>query len=168
MEVAATDRDGIREVRLYLNGLLMKADAKQPRVWSGSSDELMKALKPGIYQLVAVAVDKTGVSSRQQIQFTVGNVSERKAADWRDDIHQVVLNEGDRLMRGDVRDFPRLECKLSLDQNGILVLRRSGTPVDSGDAEEAAGDRRGGAIWRTGMHKDWYGPNYATLRRGSS
>jgi hypothetical protein len=166
VEVAATDRDGIREVKLYLNGLLMKAHAKQPRVWSGSSDELLKALKPGIYQLVAVVVDNTGVSSRQQIQITVGDVSESKVADWRDEIHQVVLNEGDRLTRGDVRDFPRLECKLSLDEYGILVLRRSGAAVASEDEDEEGRGRRGSPIWRTAMHKDWYGPNFATLEKG--
>lgn len=115
---------------------------------------------------MAVVVDNTGVSSRQQIQITVGDVSKSKVADWRDEIHQVVLNEGDRLMRGDVREFPRLECKLSLDEYGILVLRRSGAAVAGEDEEEDGGGRRGGPIWRTGGHKDWYGPNFATLEKG--
>ncbi|MHC4595730.1 MAG: Ig-like domain-containing protein, partial [Planctomycetota bacterium] len=98
VEVDTTDGDGIREVKLYLNGLFLKAHAMKPQVWSGKSDELLKALKPGMYHLEVVAEDKTGFRSHQEIQIAVGNVSQKSAANWRDEIHQVILNEGERLM----------------------------------------------------------------------
>ncbi|GAF76921.1 unnamed protein product, partial [marine sediment metagenome] len=135
----ATDGDGIREVKLYLNGLILDAEEKasDPYVWSGSSDELLKTLKPGMYHLEAVAEDNTGVRSQQEIQIAVGNVSENSSADWRDEIHQVILNEGERLMPGDVREFPRLECYFTLEDEGRLALFR-GTP-----------GRSEGLIWKT-------------------
>ncbi|MHC4702871.1 MAG: Ig-like domain-containing protein, partial [Planctomycetota bacterium] len=139
VEVDATDGDGIAEVKLYLNGLLLDADRKpsDPYVWSGSSDEFLKALKPGMYHLEVVAEDRTGVRSQQEIQIFVGNVSQNSAADRRDEIYQVILNEDERLMDGDVREFPRLECFLTLEGDGRLALFR-GTPRE-----------REGLIWKT-------------------
>ncbi|MCE2436059.1 MAG: hypothetical protein J4F29_24565, partial [Candidatus Latescibacteria bacterium] len=150
VEVNATDGDGLREVKLYLNGLILTAT--KPQVWSSSSDELLKTLKPGIYHLEAVAEDKTGMFSQREIQIAVGDVSENSAADWRDEIHQVILDEGERLMVGDVRVFPRLECYLRMHDNGKLVLRR-GAPGKSGDA-----------IWRSRSKDPDGGLHYAALR----
>jgi len=139
VEVDATDGHGIREVKLFFNGLLLEAEGKasDPYVWSGSSDELLKTLKPGMYHLEVLAEDNTGVRSQQEIQITVGNVSQNSAADWRDEIHQVILNEGERLMDGEIRDFPRLECFLTLEEDGRLALFR-GSPRG-----------RDGLIWKT-------------------
>jgi len=137
VEVEATDGDGIQEVKLYLNGLSLKAHATKPQVWSGKSDKLLKALKPGKYHLEAVAEDKNGLCSHQEIQIAVGDVSQDRAANWRDEIHQVILNEGERLMNGNVREFPRLECFFSLEDDGRLALF-AGTL-----------GRREGLIWKT-------------------
>ena len=137
VEVDATDGDGIKEMKLYLNGLSLKAHATKPQVWSGSSDELLKALKPGMYHLETVAEDKNGLRSHQEIQIAVGDVSQNIAANWRDEIHQVILNEGEWLMDGDIREFPRLECFLTLEEDGRLALFR-GAPRG-----------RDGLIWKT-------------------
>ena len=75
----------------------------------------------------AVAEDNTGTFGWREIQIAVGDVSQDGAADWSDEIHQIVLNEGERLMDGEVREFPRLECYLFLNEDGRLVLN-AGTP----------------------------------------
>ena len=139
VEVDATDGDGIKDVKLYLNGLVLEAQkkSKNPYVWSGSSDELLKALKSGMYHFEAVAEDKNGLRSHQEIQIAVGDVSQNSTADWRDEIHQVILNEGERLLDGDIHEFPRLECFLTLEEDGRLALFR-GTPRG-----------RDGLIWKT-------------------
>ena len=156
VEVDTTDEDGIREVKLYLNGLILNAEknATAPYVWSDSSDELLKTLKPGLYHLEAVAEDKTGIFNQREIQISVGDVSKNSAANWRDEIHQVILNEGERLMVGDVRVFPRLECYLRMHDNGKLVLRR-GAPGRSGDA-----------IWRSRSKDPDGGLHYAAFKKG--
>jgi hypothetical protein len=160
VEVVATDGDGIPEVKLYLNGLSLQAHATKPQVWSGKSDELLKALKPGKYHLEAVAEDKNGLRSRQEIQIAVGDVTQNSAADWRDEIHQVILNEGERLMDGEIRDFPRLECFLTLEEDGRLALFRGGPRG------------RDGLIWKTRGKADRPTPQpapprfYAALENG--
>jgi len=152
VEVDASDRDGISEVKFYLNGLSLEAHATEPQVWSGNSDELLKALKPGVYHLKAVAEDKNGLRSRQEIQIVVGNVSPNSATSWREKIHEVILNEGERLMNGDIREFPRLECFLTLEGDGRLALFR-GSP-----------HRRDGLIWKTRGKADRPTPQPAELR----
>ena len=107
VEVEASDGHGIRELKLYLNGQIIKAE------------------------------DNAGVRNQQVIQIAVGNVSKYNAEDWRDKIHQVILNEGEQLMDGEIRDFPRLGCFLTLEKDGKLALV-SGTP-----------SIREGPIWNT-------------------
>lgn len=139
VEVSATDGDGIEKMKLYRNGLLLDAEGKASDryVWSGSSDELLKALKPGMYHLEAVVEDTNGLRNYQEIQIPVGNASQDSAAKWRDEIHQVILNEGERFMGGDTHEFPRLECFLTLEEDGRLALFR-GAPRE-----------RAGLIWNT-------------------
>ena len=158
VEVDASDGHGIREVKLYLNGLLLNAEGKasDPYVWSGSSDELLKTLKPGMYHLEVVAEDKTGTLGRREIQIFVGDVSQNIAANWRDEIHQVILNEGERLMEGDVRNFPRLECDFKINEDGRLVLHG----VISGTSRNRV------LIWKSEMYKDPQGSHYATVEKG--
>jgi len=84
----------------------------------------------------------------------VGDVSENSMATWSDEIHQVILNEGERLMDGDVLEFPRLECYLYLNEDGRLELD-GGTPGNSN-----------GRIWQAGMHRDPWGPHYAVFDKG--
>jgi hypothetical protein len=137
VELAASDRHGIRELKLRMNGLLLLAHPDDPRVWSGSSDTLLKSLGTGRYLLEALAVDNTGISSRRLFQVFVGDASEDQKSNWRDDVYQVVLNEGERLMERDFRAFPRLECFVSLDDQGKLGIYR-GSP-----------GKKEGEIWGT-------------------
>ena len=113
-------------MKLCLNGLVLNAEEKtgNPFVWSGSSDELLKSLKTGIYHLEALAVDKNGLSTSGEINIAVGNASHSTMGNWKDEIHQVVLNEGEIFRGEDIRDFPRLECYLNLAEDGTLALIR--------------------------------------------
>lgn len=157
VKVDADDKDGIREVKLYLDGLLLNAEkSNKPYTWSGSSDELLKALKPGVYQLKAVAEDNTGTFGWQEIQIAVGDVSHKTAKVWEDEIHQVILTEGERLMEGDVRNFPRLECDLKINEDGRLVLHG----VIPGKSSNRV------LFWKSEMYKDPQGSHYATVENG--
>jgi len=71
----------------------------------------------------AVAKDKTGNTGRRETQITVSDVSENSSTTSKDELHQVVLNEGERLVAEYVGKFPRLQCKLKLEENGKLLLR---------------------------------------------
>ena len=160
VEVEVTDGIGVPEVALYLNGLTLKADATKPLVWNGDSDELLKALKDGMYHLETVAEDANGFRSRRKIQIVVGDGSKRDATNWRDQIHQVILNEGELFEDGDIFDFPRLECFLTLEEDGRLALF-GGAPSD-----------RDGLIWKTRGKADRPTPQpvpfrfYAALKNG--
>jgi hypothetical protein len=155
VEAAATDRDGIREMKLYLNGLLLKAHATEPHVWSGSSDELLRSLRPGVYRLEAVAEDNTGSFGRQAIQVAVGDVPTDDAKPRSDVTYQVILEEDQRLTDGEVREFPRLECDLGINEDGRLVLHGV-IPGKSRDRE---------LLWKASMYKS-HGSHYATLEKG--
>lgn len=155
VEVDATDKHGIRKQKLYLNGLLLNADKENPDDWSAESDELLKSLQPGRIHLKAVAEDNTGSLGWEEIQITVGDGSDIPEANLDAEVHQVILNEGERLTDDDVRLFPRLECYLILQDDGRLTLRH-GTP-----------DNSKGEIWHTSMHKDRSGdPMYSVVENG--
>lgn len=155
VEVQANDKHGIKETRLYLNGLLLKPNKKNPNTWSSKSEELLKGIKTGKFQLKAVAEDNTETFGWAEIEITVGNVSDREELDFDTVIFQKVLKEGEKLTQADVRIFPRLECYLILQDDGRLTLHQ-GTPDDSK-----------GEIWHTSMHKDRSGdPLYSTLENG--
>jgi hypothetical protein len=132
VEVEATDGNGVPEVKLRLNRLVLNAERKRDHlfVWSGSSDEILKSLETGMYHLEAVAVDKNGLRTYEEINIAVGNASDSSMGDWKDEIHQVILNEGETFSNGDTRNFPQLECFLSLADDGSLALN-SGTPGNS-------------------------------------
>lgn len=150
IELEISDKDGIQHVYLYLNGLLLKEDADESNTWSASGDELLKAMKPGKYHLKAVAEDKTGTLGWKEIDFVVGDFSKNKMINWKDEIYQVILEEGESLGDKEVIDFPRLECKLGLNQDGRLVLSHY----------------RDGRIWQPSMHRDYLDPQYVTLENG--
>jgi hypothetical protein len=157
VKVDANDQHGIREVKLYLNGLLLEAERTgAPYVWSASSDELLAAMEPGRYQLTAVAEDHTGTFGRRDIRITVGEVSDRGVAGWEDQIHQVILEEGEYLLGGDRRDFPRLECDVKINDDGRLVIHGVVAGVSS--------DRR--LLWKASMHGDNGNPHVAVLSKG--
>jgi hypothetical protein len=154
VEVEAIDTDGIRKVKLYLNGLLLKPETEDATVWSASNEELLKDMKPGIYYLEAVAVDGTGSVGRNKIRVGVGEHSEHREPDLDNDIFQVILNEGDHFLDSEIREFPRLECHLALREDGRLVLYH-GDPCD-----------RKGMVWKSMMHSDEGDAHYSTLKEG--
>ena len=139
VEVEATDGNGAPKVQLRLNGWVLNAEEETVDhfVWSGSSDELLRSLEAGMYHLEAVAVDKNGFRTSAEININVGNAPQSYVGNWRDKIHAVILNEGETFTNGDIREFPRLNCYLSLGEDGSVALN-AGTP---GNPE--------GSIWGT-------------------
>jgi len=129
VEIEATDGNGAPEVQLRLNGLVLNANRKtgDRYVWSASNDELLKSLEAGMVHLEAEAVDKNGLRASEAIDLKVGNVSKGRKNAWEDEIHAVILNEGETFSNGDIRKFPRLNCYLSLADDGALALN-SGSP----------------------------------------
>lgn len=101
-----------------------------------------------------MAEDNAGTIGRQEIRISLGDVSQSDVATRSDEIHQVILNEGEWFKDDEIRKFPRLECYLFLDEDGRLVLNR-GTPGESH-----------GMIWKSAMYKDPQGPHYATWENG--
>jgi hypothetical protein len=156
VEVTARDGDGIKQVKLYLNGLLLKGErAEGSNVWNGSTDELLKSPMPGRYELTAVAEDKTGTFGRQQIQIAVGDAAGSSVPVREDEIHQVILNEGERITGEDKLVFQRLECDLTVNEDGRLVLHG------------IAPSGRFALLWKAVMHRDRTdGPYYAVLEKG--
>ena len=129
VEIEATDGNGAPEVQLRLNGLVLNANRKtgDRYVWSASNDELLKSLEAGMVHLEAEAVDKNGLRASEAIDLKVGNVSKGRKNAWEDEIHAVILNEGETFSNGDIRKFPRLNCYLILADDGALALN-SGSP----------------------------------------
>ena len=129
VEIEATDGNGAPEVQLCLNGLVVNANRKtQDRyIWNAASDDLLKSLEAGRIHFEAVAIDKNGFRTSEAIDLTVGNVSKSRKDAWKDEIHAVILNEGEIFADGDIRKFPRLNCYLSLADDGALALN-SGSP----------------------------------------
>jgi hypothetical protein len=119
-------------VKLRLNGLVLNAEKKRDNmfVWSCSSEDLLKSMETGMYHLEVVAVDKNGLRTSEEINIKVGNASQSRMGDWKDKIHQVILNEGETFSNADTRNFPQLECFLNLADDGTLALN-SGTPGNS-------------------------------------
>jgi hypothetical protein len=154
VEVMAEDRDAIRQVKLYINGLLLKQHPGKPQVWSKASDPLLKALDPGVYDLKAVAEDSNGTIGRRVIRITVGNISEEAGENWKDDIHKVILEEGELFTDEDVFEFPRLECYIQLRDDGRLILY-DGSP-----------EQTKGMLWKAMMHNDHGAPHFVTVDRG--
>ena len=132
VEVDASDGNGAPDVNLRLNGRVVHAEKKMGDrfVWSASSDEMLKSLEAGMVHLEAVAVDKNGVRTSREIDIEVGNTSRRRKDAWKDDIHEVILNEGETFRNGDIREFPRLNCYLSLEDDGSIELN-AGSPGNS-------------------------------------
>jgi hypothetical protein len=139
VEVEATDGNGAPKVQLRLNGLVLNAERETEDrfVWSGSSDELLKSLETGMYHLAAVAVDKNGFHTSEEINIYVGNASPSHVGSWKNKIHAVILNEEEIFTNEDIREFPRLNCYFRLEEDGSVALN-AGTP---GNPE--------GSIWGT-------------------
>ena len=99
-----------------------------------------------------MAEDNTATFGRKEIQIAVGDVPEGSAAPTGDGIHQVILNEGELFEDGDIFDFPRLECFLTLEEDGRLALF-GGAPSD-----------RDGLIWKTRGKADRPTPQHVPFR----
>ena len=158
IQVTANDKDGIREVKLYLNGLLLKGKKEKGfSVWNSSTDGLLNSLKSGTVHLLAVAMDETGTFGRQEIKVTVGDRSGNDPDAWKDEIHQLILRDGERLVGDERREFQRLESDFRINEEGRLMLHG----VVSGTTRNRV------LLWKASMHRDRTGgPYYAVLERG--
>lgn len=129
VEIKATDGNGVPKVKLHINGLVLNTPDRKGDIfsWDGSDNDALKSLTTGMYHLEALAVDKNGLSTSKEINVRVGNASPGDVDEWKDEIHAVILNEGDVFSEGDIREFPQLECFLELNEEGALALMK-GTP----------------------------------------
>ncbi|AXT54868.1 T9SS C-terminal target domain-containing protein [Aquimarina sp. AD1] len=64
----ANDPDGIREVRLYLNGELIRIDTEAPYGWGGNP--LLQNVTEGRYRIKVIAIDNTGQRTKKIIVLT--------------------------------------------------------------------------------------------------
>jgi hypothetical protein len=148
IEIEAKDQHGIKQLNLLMNGLLLVPEKNDPHAWSSASDKLLKSVADGTYHLEAIAVDHTGTVGRKAIEVRVGEGG--AAANWKEAVHQVILEEGETLGDKEVVDFPRLECNLGLNDDARLVLSHY----------------REGRIWQPSMHRDYKDPQFVTLENG--
>lgn len=135
VKVKAIAANGIDEVKLYLNGLVLDGGkGKGTYTWNGSTDELLANLQKDWYSLDAVAVDQNGFVTRKEIYVNVGNASGDKD-DWKFEPHAVILAEGEEILSGrgnsekeidkDVikKKWPKLEASFQFDTSGKLKVR---------------------------------------------
>lgn len=140
VELEATDGNGPPDVTLRLNGQVLHGEKSRGNryVYTGSGDSLLKSLQSGMYHLEATALDHSGLTGEwkdmihlvgenglrtsREINIRVGDADPLTADDWKDQIHAVVFNEGEMIWDGEKRAFPRLECALSLEEDGTLRL----------------------------------------------
>jgi hypothetical protein len=80
--------------------------------------------------LEAVAVDKNGLRTSREIDIQIGNGPQGRKDAWKNEIHEVILNEGETFRNGDIREFPRLNCYLRLEDDGSIALI-AGSPGNS-------------------------------------
>ena len=73
VKVNASDRDGIRKVKLYLNGRFVRTENYAPYDWAASKDHEFNNMAPGTYVLKAKAIDNRGYYKTTQITIYVGN-----------------------------------------------------------------------------------------------
>ncbi|GAB5560020.1 MAG: hypothetical protein SynsKO_16670 [Synoicihabitans sp.] len=134
VEVTAFDRDGIETIKLYVNGLLLTPETTgKSYVWSASSDEILRNLEEGFYQVEAVAIDRKGISGRATATIRVGSPKLNKANDWTQNIHRVLLSDGE-IWKVDIGQeivilLERLECTLTFGADGKIILRDDLTNV---------------------------------------
>ena len=130
--IEATDGNGPPEVKLRMNGVVLNGEEKTGNqyAWSSSSDALLESVKNGMYHFEAIAVDKNGLRTSGEIDVAVGNASFSNSGKWKNEIHAVILEEGETFSDGEIRDFPRLECFLTLGDDGALALM-NGSPGNS-------------------------------------
>lgn len=135
VKVNATAANGIREVKLYLNGLVLDGPkGDDPYVWNDSKDELLKDMRKDWYSLEAVAVDGNGFVKRNEIHINVGNDTANKD-DWKFETYAVLLSDGEELTSGHGatedeieedqvrRKLDKLEAQFFFDSTGKLKLR---------------------------------------------
>lgn len=134
VQVNASDRDGIDKVKLYVNGLLLDAEPTEDSyVWSAASDELLGDLPEGFYRIEAVAIDRHGVSGRTSATIKVGSPKAKSANNWADNMHQVLLTDGE-IWKVDVGHeivipLRRLESTLTFGADGKIILQDDLTNV---------------------------------------
>lgn len=165
IKVNASDQDGIDTVKLYVNGLLLNAEkSKKAYVWSASSDEILKNLAEGFYQIEAVAIDKNGISGSMSATLKAGSPKPKALNDWEDNIHRVLLSEGE-MWKVDVDDeivipLERLERTLTFGGDGKIILRDDLTNAITFRANSKTATGRHHAIFENGKlttYTNWPG-----------
>ena len=135
VKVSVTAANGMREVKLYLNGLVIDGPSgSAPYVWNGSTDKLLNNLKKDWYCLEAAAVDKNGFVKRKEIYINVGDSSGDKE-DWKYETYSVILSDGEEFTSGhgdteeEIDDdevqikYDKLEAKFTFNSSGKIILR---------------------------------------------
>lgn len=126
---------GLRQVKLYVNGLVLDPPQKgRPYVWDSSVDGRLHALVQDWYCLEAVAVDNNGFVAKKQVYINVGDDS-RPRDDWKMETYAVIVADGIQLTSGHgessrqvENDFvkqkwPKLEASFQFDTSGKLKVR---------------------------------------------
>ncbi|MEM7791922.1 MAG: Ig-like domain-containing protein, partial [Verrucomicrobiota bacterium] len=79
IEADASDPDGtIDNVRLFLNGVSIRADKKAPYNWFGSKDTELVGLAAGVYEIKVVATDNEGATAEAITNLTVTAVNDNQ------------------------------------------------------------------------------------------
>lgn len=75
VKILATDADGIRWARLYLDGVFLRQENVDPYEWSasGQNDPKLRNLSEGVHQLHVLVEDRSGQRSTATMTLTVGN-----------------------------------------------------------------------------------------------
>jgi hypothetical protein len=135
VKVNAAASNGVDEVKLYLNGLVLRGEkGSAPYVWNGSTDDLLKNMPKDWYCLEAVAVDENGFVARKEIYVNVGNDTGDKE-DWTFETYAVILSDGDVITSGHgktedeikndhvKKKWSKLEASFQFDSSGKLKVR---------------------------------------------
>ena len=135
IEIKASDGNGMPEVALRLRGLLLKANQtiKNLIIFNSTDNEFLKSMKTGIYHLEAETIDKNGLRTKKEINISAGDANPKSKDAWKDEIHRVILQRGEKFWDGDILKFPELNCALTLEDDGSLALingvRKKGNTV---------------------------------------
>lgn len=114
-DVTATDPDGIQNVKLYMDGALVRTEGQDPYQWglSGQPDTVLQNLAAGTYEFKAVAMDTVGDEGEAIINVTVTPVADTTAPVVSFD------NPTTSLLEGSDIDF----TINATDANDIVVVR---------------------------------------------
>ncbi|AXT54870.1 T9SS C-terminal target domain-containing protein [Aquimarina sp. AD1] len=106
----ANDPDGIKEVRLYVNGELIRIDTEAPYSWGGNSS--LQNVTEGRYRIKVVAIDNTGQRTKKIIVLNVLPTALRDAGFDKDNTGAIMVTPN-----------PATGSNITIYQKGNLYLR---------------------------------------------